>query len=198
MSLGAPHTGSDREMGDLADLLLDARRMTLALVADLADDQLTVPYLTTVNPFLWELGHLAWFQEWWMLRHVHGQAPLRGDGDALYDSARVAHATRWHLPLPSRNGTLDYMNRVLDRALASLKHPKRETAYFARLALFHEDMHCEALAYTRQTLGYQAPHAPNRHAANAEDLSASQISGDVSISAGEFLLGASPDRTFVF
>src|SRR5262245_61022632 len=159
MSLSAPHAGSEREMGELAELLLDARRMTLELVADLADDQLTVPYLTTVNPFLWELGHLAWFQEWWMLRHLHGQAPLRPDGDGLYDSARVAHATRWQLPLPSRSGTLDNMQRVLDRVLGLLDtdRPTAEATYFHLLPVFHEDMHGEAFVYTRQTLGYPAP-----------------------------------------
>src|SRR5258705_5339974 len=102
---------------DLQDALRDARARTLALVADLSDEQLCVPYSPNVNPFLWELGHLAWFQEKWVLRHLRGERPIRADADALYDSARVAHETRWHLPLPSRAATLEYIQAVLDRVL---------------------------------------------------------------------------------
>src|SRR5262249_49344705 len=50
------------------------------------------------RPPLWEVGHLAWFQEKWLLRRG-GRPSLRPDADALYDSAAVPHATRWDLPL---------------------------------------------------------------------------------------------------
>src|SRR5262245_63366670 len=92
---------------DLAEALQTARAVTLALVADLHDEQLRVPYLPIVNPFLWELGHIAWFQEYWVLRHLSGHAPLWPAADRLYDSANVPHKTRWQLELPSRAGTLD-------------------------------------------------------------------------------------------
>src|SRR5262245_39950348 len=87
---------------ELARLLRDARARTLGLVADLSDEQFRIPYLSIINPWLWELGHIAWFQEWWCLRTLRGEVPLMAGGDALYDSARVPHRTRWALPLPSR------------------------------------------------------------------------------------------------
>src|SRR5213083_477865 len=98
-----------------ADLLREARRRTVALVADLNDEQLIGPRLEIVNPMLWEIGHVAWFQEYWVLRHLNGRAPILESGDALYDSAKVAHDTRWDLHLPSRTKTLKYMQEVLDR-----------------------------------------------------------------------------------
>src|SRR6267142_1929610 len=97
---------SDR--GELESALVDARQRTLALVADLGDEQLRGPRLATVNPLLWEIGHVAWFQELWVLRHALGEAPIRADGDALWDSGAIAHDTRWDLPLPSRPQTLGY------------------------------------------------------------------------------------------
>src|SRR5262245_43792143 len=97
---------------ELADWVTDARRRTLDLVADLRDEQLLGPHLAIINPLLWEIGHVAWFQEKWVLRHARGRPPLRPDADALYDSAAVAHDTRWDLPLPSRDETLGYMRRV--------------------------------------------------------------------------------------
>src|SRR5262245_41537995 len=81
----------------------DARRRTLDLVADLSDEQLLGPHLDTINPLLWEIGHVAWFQEKWVLRHARGRPPLRADADALYDSAAVPHVTRWDLALPQRD-----------------------------------------------------------------------------------------------
>jgi iron(II)-dependent oxidoreductase len=182
---------------DLESELLDARRMTLALVADLSDEQLRVPRLPIVNPLLWELGHIAWFQEHWVLRHRHGAAPVWPDADRLYDSTRIEHDERWRLPLPSRSATLDYMNRVLERVLDRMPTLCGDDAYYARLVLFHEDMHCEALVYTRQTLAYPAPplaEAPANDAAR----SLGACSGDVDISGGTFMLGASADMPFVF
>src|ERR1051325_575512 len=83
---------------DLQALVIDARDRTFKLVHDLSDGQFQVPLLRTINPFLWEIGHVAYFQEYWVLRHAAGQPPLRADGDTLYDSAKVEHDSRWHLP----------------------------------------------------------------------------------------------------
>src|SRR6476469_5967825 len=98
----ADHPQSPIYPATLTDWVADAGRRTLDLVADLSDEQLVGPKLATINPPLWEIGHLAWFMEKWVLRQTGGRAPLRADADALYDSAAVAHANRWDLPLPSR------------------------------------------------------------------------------------------------
>src|SRR5688572_12923439 len=76
----------------LEEWVIDARSRTIALVADLSDDELRVPLLGTINPFLWEIGHVTHFQEYWVLRHAAGEQPVRSDGDALYDSANDAPA----------------------------------------------------------------------------------------------------------
>src|SRR5215469_9402751 len=131
---------------ELAVWVKDARKRTFQLVADLADEQLLGPRLSIVNPLLWEIGHVAWFQEKWVLRHARRRPPLRADGDALYDSAAVPHDTRWDLPLPARAETLAYMRRVEDQVLEVLagREPTPEEAYFIQLSVFHEDMHAEA------------------------------------------------------
>src|SRR5262245_8487901 len=180
----------------LAGWLDDARRRTLDLVADLTDEQLIGPRLDTVNPLLWELGHLAWFTEKWVLRRA-GQGPLRPDADALYDSSAVAHATRWDLPLPSREDTLAYLEGVARRVRDRLdRPPRREEGYFVLLSIFHEDMHGEAFAYTRQTLGYPAPRLGVPAA--GETSPGGGCPGDVSVPGGRFLLGSLPGEPFVF
>ncbi|HKB36743.1 MAG TPA: selenoneine synthase SenA [Gemmataceae bacterium] len=141
----------------LGNWVADARQRTLDLVADLSDEQLLGPHLAIINPLLWEIGHVAWFQEKWVLRHARGRALLRQDADVLYDSAAVGHDTRWDLPLPSRDETLAYMDRVKECVLDELTRGDPDLIYFVLLSVFHEDMHTEAFTYTRQTLGYPAP-----------------------------------------
>jgi iron(II)-dependent oxidoreductase len=183
---------------DLALWVEDARRRTLELVEDLSDEQLMGPRLPTLNPLLWEIGHVAWFQESWVLRHAGGQPPIRGDADALYDSAAVPHDVRWDLPLPSRRDTLRYMAdveaAVLDRVVRGSLTPKE--VYFLRLVVFHEDMHGEAFLYARQTLGYPAPALAGRRA--PPPAAAAPARGDAEVAGGTFLLGADPGEPFVF
>ena len=185
----------------LAELLKEARLRTLDLVADLTDEQMVGPHLTIVNPPLWETGHIAWTQEFWALRHLHNQKPLREDGDALYNSTEVVHDTRWELLLPSREGTLNYMREILNRSIDSLgsRNPGREGTYFYLLPIFHEDMHDEAITYTRQTLGYPPP----RFTIFSEEKPSGvtpggPFPGDVELPGGTFMLGATADLPFVF
>jgi iron(II)-dependent oxidoreductase len=184
---------------EVIDALGEFRARTLALIADLDDGQLIGPRVSIVNPPLWEIGHVAWFQEYWILRHLKGCRPYMENGDQIYNSTDVAHDTRWELVLPSRTETLRYMTAVLDACLELIDTPKelsQEEHYFFLLALFHEGMHAEALAYTRQTLGYAAP---NFAAQKVESDGVPEFcSGDVEVPGGTFLIGAAPDFPFVF
>ena len=188
--MSATRTASQSMLGAVSDPLAtelrDARARTLLLVQDLDDVQWMGPRLPIVNPLLWEVGHLGWFQELWTLRHARGCAPLLADGDALYDSAKVAHDTRWDLPLLPRSKVLAYLEQVLGTALEVLGTAPDRAAYFHRLALFHEDMHGEALTYTRQTLGHPAP----RFAPGAPAPGSGPLAGDVDVAGRRFMLGA--------
>ena len=187
-----------RRPAEVAAVLEDARRRSLELIADLTDEQLRAPLLSIINPPLWELGHVAWFQEKWALRHLRDEPLLLEHGDALYDSAAVAHDTRWDLRLPSRRETLDYCRRVLDRVRERLPAGElsEKEAYFHWLVVMHEDMHGEAFTYTRQTLGWPAPKLTG--ASEALPKAEGGVAGDVEIPGGTFLLGARPGETFVF
>jgi len=180
--------------------LQSARRRTHILTQDLKGTQLLGPKLAIVNPVLWELGHVAWFQERWCLRLRAGESlsdSLLGGADALYDSAAVAHDTRWDLPLPSLEATLDFQDRVLERVLGRLeREPDNEWfLYFVQLALFHEDMHAEAFHYTRQTLGHADPLASGSPGRQGRE---SGLQGEVEMPGGKFLLGASRNTGFHF
>jgi iron(II)-dependent oxidoreductase len=185
---------------DLGEWVRDARARTFDLVADLSDEQLMGPRLAIVNPLLWEIGHVAWFQERWALRHAAGRSPVRPGVDSLYDSAAIAHDTRWDLMLPSRQDTLDYLTAVRDTVLERIEsgNLSNDDRYFIQLGVFHEDMHNEAFTYTRQTHGYSAPRSSHQALSSAVEMEAGPLSGDAEIPGGRFMLGALPGGSFVF
>ena len=165
-----------RAIDTLSSDLVAARDHFSRISADLDGERLFGPKLAIVNPPLWEIGHVGWFQEHWCLRWDEGKLrpSILAGADQLYDSSNVAHGTRWDLPLPSLAGTRAYLANVLERTLERLaKEPENERLrYFVRLSTLHEDMHAEALHYTHQTLGYPDPAGTTTgSAAPAADLS---------------------------
>jgi iron(II)-dependent oxidoreductase len=176
----------------------DAHARTLASVEGLSDSQLRNPKLPTVMPFLWMVGHVAWFWDLWVLRRLQGRLPLWPEADALYDSNDVHWDARWELSLPGRDGTFAYLDRVRDAILAGLNGQilDERTTYFYRLGVYHEDMHREANTYFRQTHALPAP--PQ---GNGELIApvAGELPGDVEIPGCKtYLLGATPGIPFVF
>lgn len=186
---------------ELIHLLHDTRERTLALIEDLDDAQLEVPYLGIVNPLRWELGHLAFFYEMFIPQMFDGCPPIMPAAENLYDSFKVDHEDRWSLDLPSRQGTMAYIRHVMD-ACAERLHthtPNAEETYVYLLSILHEDMHGEALTYMRQSLEYPTPHvgsAPTQALPAA--LGGGPLPGDVEIPGGTFYLGATPDLPFMF
>ncbi len=180
----------------IATQLASVRRRTLALVDDLTDAQFMGPMLPVVNPILWEIGHVGWFHEFWTLRHLERRPPLIARADQLWDSSNVAHDTRWDLDLPTRSDVLAYLSRVLDDQLDRLHRGIDDAAaYYYELGLAHEDMHCEALTYMRQTLGLRPPAIAG---ATPPTTNAGPLPGDVEIPGGTWQLGSSPQDGFVF
>jgi iron(II)-dependent oxidoreductase len=193
---------SDPLTGDqLAQWVVDARARTMQLVADLDDEQLVGPKLPTVNPMIWEIGHLAWFSEKFVLRDALRRPPILPHADAIWDSGAIPHDTRWHLQLPSREETLAYLAQVRDRIVEHLLDPACTDVvrHFALYTVFHEDTHTEALTYTRQALAYPSPKLsdlPATSPAHAHD--AGPLPGDVEVPGGSHLLGALRGDRFAY
>jgi iron(II)-dependent oxidoreductase len=141
----------------LAEDLIASRQRLEGIIAPFQGERLLGPKLAIVNPPLWEIGHVGWFQERWCLREGTGKDSILKGADSLYDSSAIAHDIRWGLPLPTIENTRKYLSNVQERVLERLEQePDNEDLhYFVRLATYHEDMHGEAFHYTCQTLGYE-------------------------------------------
>ncbi len=179
LDIEAPNVDSSRmrragkELLSLA--LIDARNHTLRWIAAceraLEATSMTVPPSADLNPPLWSLGHIGWFQEYWIARNVQRQRGDRCDptgprlgsilphADRWYDPMNAPHASRWQLDLPDLLPTKQYLVETLETTLELLDgtpDDDDDTLYVYRLALFHEDEHIEALATLSQTLGFDA------------------------------------------
>lgn len=118
----------------LAAALTAARDDTLSLFARFEQvlPGLQVPLHAELNPPLWELGHIGWFQAWWLARfpawrqgwRADPDTPRRPDrrvdADALYNSSVVPHDSRWALPLPDADTTRADLRAQLQDSLALL------------------------------------------------------------------------------
>ena len=179
----------------------DATERSFALVDDLRPEQWSVPRSPLLTPFIWELAHVAWFHERWILRHALGQEPLDPNIDTLYDSTRVPHPTRWDLDDYEADRVFAYVREISERILVELeREPGDELRYFVQLGVFHEDMHAEAFAWMRQTLAYPAPLglAAEEHE-RADPIERGALNfDDARVDAATYRLGALRESGFVF
>jgi gamma-glutamyl hercynylcysteine S-oxide synthase len=185
--------------------LLRARERTLRLADDFRaalGPGTQVPYRTELNPPLWELGHIGWFQEWWIARNPQRELGTAADplavrepslmplADAWYDSSAVAHRSRWELPLPQAQATSAYLEETLAQTLQLLDALPADAGddalYFFRLAALHEEMHAEAAVYMAQGIGIPVHEGGRPLTASDRELQVPATRFELGASAGGF------------
>ncbi len=200
VNMSEPKRLSTLDAKAIAQCVENARCVTLSLVADLTDEQLELPYLPTVNPIRWELGHVGFFYDCFLLAELDGVPTVFEGGNDLFNSFEVDHADRWSFDMLTRSGVLDYLGQIKQRVLDRLAghEPAARELYHYQLAVHHESMHAEAFTWTRQTMGYAAPSLGVRvDAAGTGDRDLA-VSGDVRVEGATFPLGARRGQGFVF
>jgi iron(II)-dependent oxidoreductase len=186
---------------DLVRALVDARKVELELFEGLGESQMLGEKGHFLEPPIWELGHVGWFQEYWLLRHLGKAQTLMPGSDSIYDSFNVPYRQRWDHGYPSRRESMQYISEVLKRSIGRLegREPTDQEAYFYTLATMHEDMHAENLTLILTSLGYAYPNLSllDRTAANPPIDEAWQPH-DVPVPGATFMLGAAEEEPFVF
>lgn len=194
MNLDRPVSGHTPDQ--LIASLAQAREQLRALVTSLPADGWLGPRDPVLNPPLWELGHIVWFQERWCLRaQADGSlAASRVPGaDALYDSSAVPHDTRWDLTLLPPAALDAYADQVTVAVAARLRSAFTPAlAYMAELCLYHELMHIEAWWMAFQHLGYAPP------AALALPDNLPLLASRLALAEADVALGSRADEGFVF
>jgi gamma-glutamyl hercynylcysteine S-oxide synthase len=146
----------------VAELLLDARQRTLLLVGPLSEHDLSAQHSPLMSPVLWDLGHIAHFEELWLVRNLEGPVEFV-EMPGLYNPFEHPRSTRGALPLPDIAGTLGVMahvrRTVLDRiaagdgvapASATVDPELMRGGYVYRMVAQHEYQHDETILQALQ------------------------------------------------
>ena len=174
---------------DLAHAFEHARRRTEELLEPLSDEQLTRQVSPLQSPLVWDLAHIGYFEELWLLRRVAGRDALSPEYDELYDSFAHARAERGQLPILQPEAARAYVGDVRGAVLELLPDlsfdngdPLLREAFVAGMVVQHELQHAETMAQTLALAGWAAldPQGP-------PEVSAS---GEVIVPGGSFTLGS--------
>jgi iron(II)-dependent oxidoreductase len=129
--------------------LQEVRERTLALVAEFSHEELERVQHPLMSPLDWDLGHIAAYEDLWLV-HRHGGEPLlRGDLADLYDAFETPRAVRGHIPFLRGQDVFDYLRAVRERSLAVLERVGPGDGTLFELVVRHEAQHNETM---RQTL----------------------------------------------
>jgi iron(II)-dependent oxidoreductase len=150
----------------IADMLLDARERTLLLVAPLSDDDLRRQHDPLMSPIIWDLGHIAHFEELWLTRNLDGVIEF-AEMPGLYNPFEHPRRVRGALALPGLAEIRDTMADIRRRVLEKLDtvdldgpNPLLHGGYVYSMVAQHEYQHNETILQTlqlKQGTAYPAP-----------------------------------------
>jgi iron(II)-dependent oxidoreductase len=182
-------------LDDVRRRLLAARERTLQLVAPLSGEALKMQHSPLMSPILWDLDHIAEFEELWLVRKLEdaADAGLRRE----YDAMRTPRSRRGELRLPDRAAVERRMEEVrsvvlqrLGRGVPDDGHPLLHDGFVYEMVRQHEAQHQETMLQTitlMRSEQYRPAALRDRRAAGAS------IPGEmVRVSGGEFDMGAEP------
>jgi iron(II)-dependent oxidoreductase len=180
---------------DIADRLAEARERTLWLVEPLADAQLNTVYSPILSPLAWDLGHIANFEELWLVQRVGQREPMHGDLGRFYDAIENPRKVRNELPILRGDELRAYMEEVRERTLDVLESielednpdPLLDRGFIYEMLLAHEHQHNETMLQLLQMVdGYEPPFTD----ASVADEPAVDGPEMVKVPAGTYEIGA--------
>jgi gamma-glutamyl hercynylcysteine S-oxide synthase len=166
---------------ELESVLEHGRERTEALLEPLGDEQLTRQFSPLQSPLVWDLAHIGYFEELWLLRNGNGRAAASPELDDLYDSFAHERADRGALPILSPKVARAYVRQVREDVIERLPQLAQDD-FLVGMVAQHELQHGETMAQTLALAGLPGPppHGPPEV----------EASGDVLVAGGPFTLGS--------
>ncbi len=153
---------------EIASLLTEARDRTLLLISSLSDEDLHLQHDPLMSPIIWDVGHIAHFEELWLTQNLDGPIEFT-EMPGLYNPFEHPRATRAALALPTLTEMMDRLAEIRSRVLDRLEgvqfdnpNPLLRDAYVYHMVLQHEYQHNETILQTLQLKKgdpYRAPRA---------------------------------------
>lgn len=149
----------------IAQRLAEARERTLGLIEPLEEAQLNRVYSPILSPLAWDLGHIANFEELWLVQRIGGREPLHGELGRIYDAIENPRRIRGELPILRDAELRAYLADVRERTLEVLgevalgeevEDPLLREGFVYEMLLAHEYQHNETMLQLLQMVdGYQ-------------------------------------------
>jgi gamma-glutamyl hercynylcysteine S-oxide synthase len=140
--------------------------MTLQLIAPLTDEQLYHQYSPILSPLIWDLGHMANFEELWLVQRIGGRDPLHGELGDFYDAIEQPRKIRGELPILGAAEVRPYLEQVRERTLEVLAEvdvaPGQDDGllddgFIYEMLLAHEYQHNETMLQLLQLVEQYEP-----------------------------------------
>src|SRR5215218_9988656 len=171
---------------DLLHAMEAVRDRTLALVGHLSPADLERQVDPLMSPLVWDLAHIAAYEDLWLVHRFAGQPLLRPDLAARYDAFETPRAVRGEIELLDTAGARAYLAAVRERVLETLDGGDPDSVLH-ELVLRHELQHTETMRQAMALGGLLAPgEPPVRPVDGADDEW-------VTVPAGPFRMGATGD-----
>jgi iron(II)-dependent oxidoreductase len=173
-------------------LLAETRERTLWLVAEVADAEMDRVHDPLMSPLVWDLAHIAAFEELWLCMRTGGHEPMHPDLLSVYDALETPRAVRGDVPHFDLAGAREYLETVRARSLTVLQNDPDGMTW--DLVIQHEQQHNETMLQTLSLAAagvFTPPHERPR------PRGAARTGGMVRVPAGPFLAGA-PARGFAY
>jgi gamma-glutamyl hercynylcysteine S-oxide synthase len=172
--------------------LTETRERTRWLVAGVSDADMDRVHDPLMSPLVWDLAHIAAFEELWICMRTGGHEPVHPDLLTVYDALETPRAVRGDVPHLDLAGAREYLDAVRVRSLAVLDDGAGGMNW--ELVIQHEQQHNETML---QTLALAEPGVFKPTSTRPRPRGAARTGGMVRIAAGAFLAGA-PDRGFAY
>jgi gamma-glutamyl hercynylcysteine S-oxide synthase len=172
-----------------------AREHTLALVAELDDEQLERVHSPIMSPLVWDLGHIAAYEDLWLGERYGSLELLRPELATLYDAFETPRAVRGEIEALGPAAAKDYMAAVSARTAEVIATRGVGDGALCEMVLRHELQHSETM---RQTLDIAGLLAAADEALMNAPLPPEGAGADwLEIPGGTFAMGA-PDHGFAY
>ena len=179
----------------LATALVDARRRFNAILDPFDESVLRRQHDVLMSPLLWDLAHVANYEDLWLVRAL-GATATRSGIDELYDAFKQPRRVREALPLLDLAAARTYGSAVRERALellagsdigADSPEPLLRHGFVHRMVAQHEHQHAETLLAAIQLLPAEEGHILEAPAPPPAQVA---VPAEVLVRAGCFEIGS--------